>query len=339
MKDSNQLPVSSMRFPKSGTVTIGYSFLILMWFISWLLADDANWWLVLINRLVPFIFIPVLPLAAWMVFTRRLRLIIPLLIPFFIFLNLYHPYLLPKFVKSTAITNNLKVMTYNVLFSNYDYDAVANVILTYKPDLVALQEVQPEMMSELEERLGKEYSNSLMGTQNDYGTTAVFSRHPIVESSVLDLQADRPAVVVKIEIDNEEFTFVAVHLLAYNLWWTAPKDIPATVLERTFNQNRQVKLIIERLKEENGTVIIGCDCNSYETSSSYRVFDERLDNSARDVGWVIGGDNLLGTKQDIYLQHIDYIWYRGTIEPINVFKVLDSGGSDHLPVLALFSMN
>jgi endonuclease/exonuclease/phosphatase (EEP) superfamily protein YafD len=327
-----------MRFPKLGAVTIGYSFLILVWFISWLWVGDTNWWLVLINRLVPFIFIPVLPLAVWMVFTRRLRLIILLLTPFFIFLNLYHPYLLPKFAKSTAITNSLKVMTYNVLFSNYDYDAVANVILTYKPDLVALQEVQPEMMSGLEERLGDEYPYSLIGAQTDYGTTAVFSHHQIIESAVLDLQADRPAVLVKIKAHNQEFTFVAVHLLAYNLWWTTPKDIPATVLERTSKQNRQVELVVGRLKEEDGTVIIGCDCNSYETSSSYRIFDEWLDNSARDVGWVLGEDTLIGTKRDTYVQHIDYIWYRGTIEPVSVFKIVDSGGSDHLPVLALFSM-
>ncbi|MCI0555677.1 MAG: endonuclease/exonuclease/phosphatase family protein [Anaerolineae bacterium] len=327
-----------MRSSKSGIIVIGYSVLILAWFTSWLLVGDATWWLTLVNRIVPFLFIPVPFLFGRAIYVRRLRLIIPLLIPIFIFVQLYHPYLFPRFVTPFASVHTLKVMTYNVLFSNSDYEAIAGVILNYLPDVVALQEVQPTMMSELEQRLGEEYPYSLMGTQNDYGTTAVFSRHPIIESSVLDLQADRPAVVVKIKLDNQEFTFVAVHLLAYNLWWTKPKDIPATVMERTFNQNRQVELVLERIKEDDGTVIIGCDCNSYETSSSYRNFDEGLDNSTREVGWVIGGDNLLGTKQDTYLQHIDYIWYRGTIEPISVFKVTDSGGSDHFPVLAIFKL-
>jgi endonuclease/exonuclease/phosphatase (EEP) superfamily protein YafD len=327
-----------MRFPTLGTVTIGYSLSLLAWFISWLLVGDANWWLTLLNRVVPFLFLPVLVLLGWVTYFRRIELIALLLIPTFIFVQLYDPYLFPRFVSPVNNDRTLKVMTYNVLFSNSDYEAVAEVILNYRPDVVALQEVQPTMMSELEQRLGEEYPYSLMGTQNDYGTTAVFSRHPFVESSVLDLQADRPAVVVKIGLGNEEFTFVSVHLLAYNLWWTEPKDIPATVMERTINQNQQAELILEQLKAENGMVIVGCDCNSYETSSSYRIFDDWLDNSAREVGWVLGGGNLPDVKQDTYLQHIDYIWYRGTIEPIGVFKVIDSGGSDHLPVLAIFRL-
>lgn len=328
-----------MRSSKLGVFVAGYSVSILAWLISWMLIGDASWWLTLINRIVPFLFLPVLVLLGWVVYSRRFKLIIALLIPISIFAQLYHPYLFPRFVNPNNSERTLKVMTYNVLFSNFDYDAVAKVILTHRPDLVALQEVQPEMMRELEQRLGDEYPYSLMGTQNDYGTTAVFSRHPIIKSSVLNLQADRPAVVVKIRMDDQEFTFVAVHLLAYNLWWTKLKDIPVTVMERTSNQNRQAKLVLERLKEGNGTVIVGCDCNSYETSSSYRIFNEWLDNSAREVGWVLGGNTLMGTKQDTRLQHIDYIWYRGTIEPMNVFKVTDSGGSDHLPVLTIFSIN
>lgn len=328
----------SMRPSQLGKIITGYSILILAWFTSWFLVGDATWWLTLLNRVVPFLFLPVLVLLGWVIYARRLNLIIPLLIPIFIFVQLYHPYLFPRSANPVSSERTLKVMTYNVLFSNSDYEAVAGVILNYLPDVVALQEVQPTMMSELEQRLGEEYPYSLMGTQNDYGTTAVFSRHPIVESSILDLQADRPAVVVKIAIDNQEFTFVTAHLLAYNLWWTAPKDIPATVIERTFNQNQQVELILEQLMAENGTVIVGCDCNSYETSSSYRIFDDWLDNSAREVGWVLGRGRLPDVKQDTELQHIDYIWYRGAIEPISVFKVIDSGGSDHFPVLAIFKL-
>ncbi len=200
-----------------------------------------------------------------------------------------------------------------------------------KPDLVALQEVQPEMMSELEERLGNEYPYSLMGTQNDYGTTAVFT---FTDAYVLDLQADRPAVIVKTKIDDQEVTFVSVHLLAYNLWWTKLKDIPATVMERTFNQNRQANMVLGESRIQKGIVVIGCDCNSYETSSSYRILSSRLKNSAREVmgGW----RRCFAWNETIYLQHIDYVWYRGAINPVNVFKITDSGGSDHLPVLAVF---
>ncbi|HNQ94376.1 MAG: endonuclease/exonuclease/phosphatase family protein [Anaerolineales bacterium] len=326
------------KISKLSSITVGYSLLTLLWFISWLLARDENWWLVLVNRGVPYIFIPTLLLAVWTVYVRQPKRLVPLFVPVVIFAILYYPYIFPKIAQSTDGSNSLKVMTYNVLFSNYDYAAVANVVLTYKPDLVALQEVQPEMMSELEERLKEEYPFSLLGTPNDYGTTAVFSRHPISEAYVLDLQVDRPAVVVKTKINGQEITFVSVHLLAYNLWWTKLKDIPATVMERTFNQNRQANLILGESRIQKGIVLIGCDCNSYETSRSYRILNARLKNSAREVGWALGNDVLPGTKQDVYLQHIDYVWYSGFINPINVFKITDSGGSDHLPVLAVFEI-
>lgn len=110
-------------------------------------------------------------------------------------------------------------MTYNVLYSNTDYDAIANVILTYQPDLVALQEVKVEMMDALKDRLVNDYPYSLMGTENDFGTTAVFSKYPFADSYVLNLQADRPATIVKTNIKGQNITFAAVHLLAYGLQW------------------------------------------------------------------------------------------------------------------------
>lgn len=299
---------------------------------------DANWWLVLINRVVPYLFIPVLLFFAWGIYTQRLKLTVVLLVPCLIFAWLYRTHLFPNISQLIQSDSQIKVMTYNVLFSNQNYDGVANVILTYQPDLVALQEVRVEMMDALKDRLQSDYPYSLLGTENDYGTTAVFSKYPFADSYVLDLQADRPAAIVKTKTNGRDVTFVTVHLLAYNLWWTRLKDIPYVVMQRTTDQNRQVKILLGKLENEGGIVIVGCDCNSYETSSSYRIFKRSINNAARDVGWVLMGEMLENTKQDTDIQHIDYVWYRGSLKPIMVYKIKDSGGSDHLPVLATFDL-
>jgi len=292
----------------------------------------------LINRIVPYLFLPVPFFLAWIIFSHNFKAIIPLLLPVLIFGSLYYPYLLPRFTQSVARDFELSVMTYNVLYSDSDSDAVANLILTYHPDLVALQEVQPSMMDALEERLGIEYPYSIMGTENDFGTTAVFSRHPFTNTHILDLQADRPAVVVKAKVHDEEITFVAVHLLAYGLWWVKLKDIPATVVERTADQNRQVETLLDTLKDEDGIVIIGCDCNSYETSSSYRIMEQSLNSAAREIGWLLNENEVKNVSPDTVLQHIDYVWYRGSLKPVRIYTINESGGSDHLPVLALFEL-
>ncbi|MEP7134557.1 MAG: endonuclease/exonuclease/phosphatase family protein [Chloroflexota bacterium] len=323
---------------KLQTGVIIYFTLIGIWLISWLVVGDANWFLTLLNRIVPFLFIPAPVLLVWVAFVRRLKLIIPLMVPVFIFASLYHPYLFPKLTKPTTEDPELKIMTYNVLFSNSNYEAVAGVILDYLPDLVALQEVQPEMMNELIVRLHDEYPYHLMGTTNDYGTTAVFSKHSLIEFYVLDLQADRPAVVVRTKVNNKEITFVAVHLLAYNLWWTKLPDIPEVVMQRTASQNRQARIVIDEISKEHGIVIVGCDCNSYETTSSYRIFGKFMNNAARQTGWFLSESELPGTQQDRYLQHIDYVWYDGYVTAKSVYKIQDNGGSDHFPVLAIFDM-
>ena len=316
-----------------------YSSFVTLWYLLWLSIGDEVWWIVLLNRAATYLFIPAFLLLASALLIRRIRSALSLLFPILIFVTLYYPYFIPKPAKSVDESASLEVMTYNVLFSNSDYGAVADVILTYQPDLVALQEVQPDMMSALITRLQNDYPHYLMGTRNNFGTTAVFSRHAFLDTQVLDLQADRPAVIVKTRIMGRVVTFVSVHLLAYNLWWTALKDVPATVMKRTRDQNRQANLVLQAVSDESGMTIIGCDCNSYETSSSYRILDGSLENAARQTGFMISLVDLPGIRQDTSLTHIDYVWSRGDIAPMRVFKILDNGGSDHLPVLATFEMD
>ncbi len=222
---------------KSSIIVIIYVILIVAWFVLWLTIGDANWLLVLINRVVPYLFVPVPLFLVWGILSRRSRLTVVLLIPCLVFVWIYHSYLFPGASRSNHDGLPLTVMTYNVLFSNQDYDSVSNVILTYQPDLVALQEVKVEMMDALKDRLASDYPYFLMGTENTFGTTAVFSKYPFADSHVLDLQADRPATIVKTNIGEHNVTFVAIHLLAYGLQWVDVKNIPEAVAQRTSDQN------------------------------------------------------------------------------------------------------
>jgi endonuclease/exonuclease/phosphatase (EEP) superfamily protein YafD len=313
-----------------------YCCLIAAWFLAWLIKGDGFWWLALLNRAVPYLFVPVPLFFLLLIRSGRRRFIIPLLIPIVIFVWLYRPYLFPGFANVDDHAMDLTAMTYNVLYSNLKYDDVAKVILTYHPDLVALQEVQPEMMKALVERLADNYPFSMIGTPNNFGTTAVFSRYPFSAAYVLDLHADRPAVIVKTRVHDDEITFVSAHLMAYGLRWVGLRNIPKAVMEMTTAQNEQVRILLTELENGNGLVLLGCDCNSKETSSSYRILDQVLNSAAHDVGWLWNGSEVAGLKADKDLQHIDYVWYRGAVDPLRVYKIKDSGGSDHLPVFAVF---
>jgi endonuclease/exonuclease/phosphatase (EEP) superfamily protein YafD len=109
-------------------------------------------------------------------------------------------------------------------------------------------------------------------------------------------------------------------------------------MERTFHQNRQVALLLSEVVDADEIVILGCDCNSYETASSYRILDQVLDNSSRNVEMLAALDFPPDVKRDLYPWHIDYVWYKGNLRPVGTYKITDSGGSDHLPVAAIFEL-
>jgi endonuclease/exonuclease/phosphatase (EEP) superfamily protein YafD len=312
---------------------------ICAWYFLWLTIGDGPWWLTVLNRVVPYLFLP-MPLYLVLLARKRIYGLMALLIlPVAIFSFLYHPYLFPRYSKPAAQQAiNLSVMSYNVLYSNLDYDAVSSVILTYHPDLAALQEVLPETMSALKDRLADEYPYSIHGTNEDYAVTAVFSRHPLSSVHVLKLGEDHRAVLVKADVNAQWITFASVHLRAYGLQWVSLSDMPKEIVRRTEEQNHQVEMLWEELQNEAGPVIIGCDCNSKETSRSYRMLDQWFDSAAYQVGWRFPEVELAGAVQDTNLQHIDFIWYRGALEPFVAYKIKDRGGSDHHPVLVLFDL-
>jgi endonuclease/exonuclease/phosphatase (EEP) superfamily protein YafD len=229
-------------------------------------------------------------------------------------------------------------MTYNALYRNTKYDKVAQVILTYQPDFVTFQEITPIMMGALKQRLGAVYPYSIMGPKYSYGTTAIFSRHPSSNASTLDLGVGGTAVVWETQIDQKKIKIISTHLLYYGLEGVKVSDIPKAITEGTVAQNRQAQLIIDEIHKYEGIVILGCDCNSKETSSSYRILANTLNNSARVAGWLLFGKTPENTKYDRNIQHIDYVFYRGELVPSQVVTIKNSGGSDHLPVLALFEM-
>lgn len=326
-----------MRSSKSSFFLFAYILLLCVWYTAWLTLGDVTWWLVVMHRVVPYLFLPVPLFFVWELWQRRYKRLLLLMLPVSMFLSLYHPYVIPK--AANVRDAELSVMTYNVLYSNLDYAGVADVIRHQDADLVALQEVQPDMMDALRQRLASEYPYSMMGTIHDYGTTAVFSKQPFRNANILDLGADRPAVIVQTEVNGRTVTLAAVHLMAYGLQWVAWPEIPGAILEKTRIQNKQVEILMDQLDQESGIVLVACDCNTKETSTSYRMLDASFDSAAYTVGWRWNAQNLPDVTPDTNLQHIDYVFYRGLLQPVRAHTVNDSGGSDHLAVVTRFVLD
>ncbi|MEZ4681211.1 MAG: endonuclease/exonuclease/phosphatase family protein [Caldilineaceae bacterium] len=325
--------------------------LLMLWIHLNRTVGDGVWWLALLNYGAPYLFLPALPLGIATAFIplrrRRFNILFTLGVPALFFLLLYWPYVLPQ-RPATAIEPThptLTVMTYNVLYSNEDIDSIASVIQTHQPDLIALQEVQPTTMAALQQRLQANYPHTFYAEPHPYGTTAILSRYPFSDTQILELEADRTAALVTVTVQGQPITFVSAHLLAFGLRWVPWQEWPRVINERITARNHQAEILVHTLTRLDHPVILGCDCNSKVATEAYHILNSYLQNSVRQVGWWLG-QRAEGTYADRNLQHTDYIFYREngragetTLQPIRAYKMTNTGGSDHAPLVVEFATN
>lgn len=204
-------------------------------------------------------------------------------------------------------------------------------------DIVALQEVQPQLMEYLARAFETSYPYAVSAPSHPYGAPAILSRLPFQAVEILDLQADRAAVLVRIEHAGQPVTIVSAHLLAYGLEWVSWPDLPAVVNQRVREQERQAARILAATSAAaQPNVIVACDCNSPETSGPTRLLYSAFQSSARAAGWSWPAFSQPGASLDLAPDHIDYIFYRGMFQAVAHYRLVERGGSDHYPLVAEF---
>lgn len=121
-----------------GIVTIGVSYVLVLafWMTAWRTLGDAIWLLIALNRYALYLLFPALFLPGLWAIDRR-WVLLPL-VPIAIFLGLYGPSLFPMMPVSSGSVR-LRVLSFNVLYSNPDTAQVSDLIRRASPDLVALQ--------------------------------------------------------------------------------------------------------------------------------------------------------------------------------------------------------
>lgn len=313
----------------------GYVGGLVVWFAVWWVWGDANWLLIALNRYALYLLGPALLLPGLVIIDRRWA--VGLLLPAGIAVNVYGHTLFPAQPGPPPQTP-LRVLSFNVLFSNNDHAQVSALILRARPDLVALQEVTPAMYARLRTALGDAYGWSELSGVHPYGSPAIFSRHPVRRYEVLDLQADRTALAAEVVFEGQTMTFVSAHLLAYGLRWSPVWEWPRMAELRTFEQRRQAELLAEAVRTYPGAVVLGCDCNAQITNDSYRVLAGVLAEAARPAIGAAGGLAGLPSGIERRLDRIDYQFYGGGLQVLGAYTLWEQAGSDHYPVLVDYAL-
>ena len=188
-----------------------YALFVGFWAIWRVVAPDSSWVLVLLDKLAMWFLLPAPIVALLAALTRRRRAIVAATVPLVVLLAFTWPAIVPREVPEIA-SRELRVLTWNLWNGNRDVERMARTLRASSADVVALQEVMPEVWPELLTELGTDWPHRHLSERSYGGTTALLSMHGFAEIESLDLGTDRPAILARIEMGTYSLSVVSAHL-------------------------------------------------------------------------------------------------------------------------------
>lgn len=308
---------------------------VLAWFVLHKICPGDSWLPVrMVSYFAPWFFMALLPglLIAWLARRRwLLRVVIAVLMLFGV---TYWPVLLPGQDRVYAESNSrrLRVMTFNVNFSNKNADGIAGLIATEAPDMIAFQEMTAGLFDSLYPKLKATHPYYLV--DNSWGLPLVLvSRYPLTSQP-------KPSQALRAQHAAME-TFDRT----IAIWNVHPNPVVTGGWE---SQRDLLKQVADDVALEERPVIVLGDFNTTDQTDNYRLLADRL----IDVYWA-AGRGFAFTWPDFgkadtpdrpwYLRllfkvgpviGIDHIFVSKHFTPQKSYVVPNAYQSDHRPMVA-----
>ncbi|MFN8487496.1 MAG: endonuclease/exonuclease/phosphatase family protein [Caldilineaceae bacterium] len=321
-----------------------YSGLLLAWFGLHWLYDDQIWWLALLNAFAPWFFLPLVILIPLQLVLRSKAVAFTLLSPLLLFLFLYGQLFVPTQLRTPARhTSVLRVMSFNIWGGSHAQETVQVIADNQFPELVALQELPPDMADLLVKQFSTAYPYRLLNAGYGNHGMGILSRYPFTVLDATGLADPAWAVqVVRVAAPGHSFTFYNVHPHGTNilLYWQEGSSVRENV-----EQSYQARLtfahkLLDDISKRNGPLLVAGDFNSTEQSAVYRQLTTCLFDAHRVAGWGFGHTfpayqgSFHGIPIPARLMRIDMIFYSNGFQAIDQHISPKHGESDHLPIVA-----
>jgi vancomycin resistance protein VanJ len=303
------------------------------------------WWVRMASDFLPFLFLPLMLLAPLVLILSGSRLARLLLcLPVILFVLLYGRLFLPR--PATASSDDdrtFSVMSYNVTRGDPGLDNILSIIERENADVVALQEVSPEVAEALSSLAPVYPYMAVHPTPDGYAGCALLSRFPIISDEafplvegmhlyqrvVLDLQGRR------VHLLNVHFQPPRLPLLRSASRALLPAGYDTTT------QDHELGRLLGELETLDGTAVVVGDLNMTDQSPGYGELTARLGDAYGETGWGFGHTFPDGEARSIAtpfpLLRIDYIFHSRDIRA-NWSYVGDRGGPDHRFLVAGLSL-
>jgi endonuclease/exonuclease/phosphatase (EEP) superfamily protein YafD len=247
--------------------------------------------------------------------------------------------LLPRPAVPTDGRPVIRLVTHNVFGLNYDMERVAEVLTAENPDIIALQEFFPVQRYRLDPLLRDAYPYSARCEGGKRQNIALYSRLPMEFTKDGACFGQSPSPILRTSRivgratleDGTTFSVMTTHL-----------DWPAPIAR----QQAQMADLVSAVAAVSGPVVVVGDMNSTPWSYALR-------RMAAEAGLTIQTHNLVtypleitapnrlvgprGLLRTLPFLPLDQVMTRGDISVHEVYRAPDTG-SDHLPIVAVFSV-
>jgi len=249
---------------------------------KWELARTAFWLMML----------PV-PIAVLLTALLRSRLVLLILLPPLLAWSVeYIPQFMPKFTRAPEGSQELTLLSFNILADGGDTPEALDLILAADADIVALQELSLDAANYLQENLAEEYPYSALHGQqwNSYRGQGIFSRYPILEDEYWIFQefARKSHGQQRTELDINGQPIVIYNAHPWPPFeWRGGLNFHFSSIPDTAH-NAAIVRLLALIDEETEPVLLVGDLNTSPYYEEFRWMTERLTDSFREAGVGLG---------------------------------------------------
>lgn len=336
-----------MRFKKpvdsssgTGKKSCGMRFIIFLiwifavWMILWnglrIWPGEQIWAIAMVNYFAPWFALLLILLAIFAGLINERLLSGFLLVAFTLIVLHFIPYFAPP-ASVSNLDKPLKVMSFNVFQRNSDVEALIKIIHEHDPDIVALQEVTPEIGDQLVSQLSDRYSYHTLDLLGDEMGQGLMSRYPIQQLSAMPDYHFQTAIV---DTPLESIRIFNIH---------SPTLFPFSWKEHWQIQKSFFEGILAEINKVDGPKIVLGDFNTTPLTELHTLLTGDLSDTHIESGWGFGfsypARPKLGIRLPTPLLRIDYILISEHFTSANTQVLKESGDSDHRPVKTELFLN
>jgi len=212
--------------------------------------------------------------------------------------------------------HNLRVLTHNIEASNPDPAATAQALLAHDADVIALQELTPEALTQTRSVLAARYPHHAAR-----GTVALWSKHPLTATGSVDIGMGWPrALRTQAQTPAGPVALYVAHLASVRV---GSEGFTSDQRDRTIND------LGEAIAQEKlSRVILMGDLNGTAYDRSLAPLTSGLTSAQAQAGWGFG----FTWPAKFPMARIDHILIRGITA--TDAKILPATASDHRPISA-----